>query len=87
MSFGSYPFVGQPDVKTVVTLEGRMMEGAGPTMTRNSTLFLSKSAMAGSLFSKEKMDLNVKIALDDLINELPQESVLRVDNNDGVLFS
>ena len=84
VSFGSYPFVGQPDFKTVVTLEGRLIEG---DLRRNSSLSLEKGAL---IMTKETMDRNVKVALDDLINELERRekgSILRVDNNDGVLFS
>jgi ribosomal protein L1 len=76
--------VGQPDFKTVVTLEGRLVEG---DTRRNSSLSLDKGTL---IMTKEAMDRNVKVALDDLINELERRekgSILRVDNNDGVLFS
>jgi FAD synthetase len=82
--FGSYPFVGQPDFKTVVTLEARLVEG---DFRRNSSLSLAKGT---ERLTKEKMDRNVKVALDDLINELEHRekgSILRVDNNVGMLFS
>ena len=85
--FGSYPFVGQPDFKTVLTLEGRLVEGDS---RRNSSLFLVKGAPAEQMMTKDQMDQNVKVALDDLINELENRekgSILRVDNNDGTLFS
>lgn len=84
VAFGSYPFVGQPDFKTVVTLEARLVEG---DLRRNSSISLEKGAL---VMTKEKMDRNVKVALDDLINELERRekgSILRVDNNDGMLFS
>lgn len=34
------------------------------------------------LFTKEEMDLNVRMALDDLISVLPDGSVIQVDNED-----
>lgn len=85
--FGSYPFVGQPDFKTVVTLEGRLIQGDA---RRNSYLVLPKGPLSEQIMTKEDMDCNVKLALDDLINELESHdkgSVLRVDNDDGMLFS
>jgi len=82
--FGSYPFVDHPDVKTVLTLEGRMVPG---TKSRNSTVFLERTIFAETSFSKDQMDVHVQHALDDLIKDLPKRSILRVDNDDGLLFS
>jgi len=82
--FGSYPFVDHPDVKTVLTLEGRMVPG---TNSRNSTVFLDRTILEATSFSKDKMDVHVQDALDDLIKDLPERSILRVDNDDGLLFS
>lgn len=81
---------GQPDFKTVVTLEGRLVQGDA---RRNSYLVLSKGALSEQIMTKEDMDRNVKLALDDLINELESHekgSVLRVggddDMVDGLMF-
>eukprot|EP00566_Odontella_aurita_P009011 CAMPEP_0113531206 /NCGR_PEP_ID=MMETSP0015_2-20120614/3370_1 /TAXON_ID=2838 /ORGANISM="Odontella" /LENGTH=812 /DNA_ID=CAMNT_0000430021 /DNA_START=39 /DNA_END=2477 /DNA_ORIENTATION=- /assembly_acc=CAM_ASM_000160 len=101
VAFGSYPFVGHPETKTVVTLEGRLIEGG---YTRNSGRFLERTRSSPSssgnighastsvippaplLFTKEEMDLNVETALADLLSKLPDGSVLRVDNNDDLNF-
>jgi len=83
VSFGSYPFMDHPAVKTVVTLEGIMIKGG---LTRNSVVYLERQSLMKGIHSKEQMDYNVQVALDDLINALPKDSILRVDNNDGLLF-
>lgn len=85
VSFGSYPFMDHPAVKTVLTLEGTMIKG-GLTRT-NSLSYLERKSLTKDRNSKEEMDYNVRLALDDLINALPKDSILRVDNNDGLLFS
>ena len=72
-----------PAVKTVVTLEGIMIKGG---LTRNSVVYLERQSLMKGIHSKEQMDYNVQVALDDLINALPKDSILRVDNNDGLLF-
>jgi len=81
VTFGSYPFVSHPDVKTVVTLEGRMVKN-------NSVrdVSLDGDSKGQALFSKEQTDYHVRAALDELIGTLPEGSILRVDNNDGMLF-
>lgn len=85
VSFGSYPFVSHPEFKTVVTLEGRMVAGS---TRRNSTPVLDrKNVPESQLFSKAQMDMHVREALDCLIDDLPEGSILRVDNNDGFVFS
>ena len=84
VSFGSYPFMDHPAVKTVVTLEGMMIKGG---FTRNSVVYLERQSLTKERHTKEQMDFNVQVALDDLINALPKDSILRVDNNDGLLFS
>ena len=79
VTFGSYPFVSHPEVKTVVTLEGRMV--------KNNGSFEGGCVGEGqALFSKEQTDFHVRAALDELIETLPRGSILRVDNNDGMLF-
>jgi hypothetical protein len=50
--------------------------GLGPS--GNATL----SSPIYGLFTKEEMDLNVRMALDDLISVLPDGSVIQVDNED-----
>ncbi|KAL3942890.1 MAG: hypothetical protein SGBAC_003013 [Bacillariaceae sp.] len=84
VSFGSYPFVSHPDYKTVVTLEGTLYETnvdelkEPSLMPRNSSVF----DRAAVTMSKEARDQNVRFALDDLINKLPEEAILRVENDD-----
>jgi molybdenum cofactor synthesis domain-containing protein len=92
VSFGSYPFVDHPDFKTVVTLEGRRFEGGAK---HNSSRFLSISGLDDDddhdfgprEFEKKDVDLNVKLALADLVNELPLGSILRVDNDNDLTFN
>jgi len=80
VSFGSYPFVNHPEYKTVVTLEGRKLEGGH---RRNSGVKYDVALqLEGVKFSDWQRDIHVKVALSDLVNRLPEESVLRVDNND-----
>lgn len=82
--FGSYPFVDHPEFKTVVTLEGRMLAESN---ARNSMYDVGEAMFTKNAFSKEQMDLHARDALDNLIEELPKNSILRVDNNDGFLLS
>jgi FAD synthetase len=83
VTFGSYPFVSHPDFKTVLTLEGRILKFGA----RSSSFEDECDATGGqTLFSKEQMDFHVQVALDELIDTLPEGSILRVDNNDGMLF-
>lgn len=83
VTFGSYPFVSHPNFKTVLTLEGSMRK-FGP---RSSSFENECDATGGQiLFSKEETDFHVQAALDELIDTLPEGSILRVDNNDGMLF-
>jgi len=95
VSMGSYPFVSHPDFKTVVTLEANLVDSpstifddddddeSSPTYryasgSRNS-LFLDRDAV---ILPKEIRDRNVRLALDDLITQLPKGSILRVENDD-----
>jgi len=57
--------------QNATTLDG--VDGASP---------MSSNALG--LFTKEEMDLHVKMALADLVSVLPEGSVLRVDNNDDL---
>eukprot|EP00534_Pseudo-nitzschia_fraudulenta_P012766 CAMPEP_0201207722 /NCGR_PEP_ID=MMETSP0851-20130426/175001_1 /ASSEMBLY_ACC=CAM_ASM_000631 /TAXON_ID=183588 /ORGANISM="Pseudo-nitzschia fraudulenta, Strain WWA7" /LENGTH=676 /DNA_ID=CAMNT_0047496193 /DNA_START=226 /DNA_END=2256 /DNA_ORIENTATION=- len=88
VSMGSYPFVSHPEFQTVVTLEADLVDSAtlnkiGGDNDRTSgfrnSLFLGSDAV---ILSKDVRDRNVRLALDDLINELPEGSILRVENND-----
>lgn len=74
--FGSYPFVSHPEFKTVVTLEGRMVQSGRDVSFDDDQ----------GLFSKEQTDFHVRAALDELIGTLPEGSILRVDNNDGMFL-
>ena len=84
VTFGSYPFVSHPEFKTVVTLEGRMVQNSGRDVSFEESAGDHEKGQA--LFSKEQMDYHVRAALDELIGTLPEGSILRVDNNDGMLF-
>lgn len=82
VTFGSYPFVSHPEYKTVITVEGKLSSGPASTR-RNSTIF-----DRGMIDSAEKTtDDDVRMALDELINHLPEGSVLRVDVDDLQMFS
>ncbi len=86
VSFGSYPFVNHPEYKTVVTLEGRKVEGGSAF---NSKRYLFADADSGDdkkTFEEDEIELNVKLALADLVNGMPDGSVLRVDNNNDLMF-
>ena len=80
VTIGSYPFVSHPEYKTVITVEGRLMLGG----RSNSSVF--SRGMLDGIANKELTDRNVQLALDQLINTLPEGSVLRVDNDDLTLF-
>jgi molybdenum cofactor synthesis domain-containing protein len=99
VAFGSYPFVSQPEFKTVLTLEGRLIrqvdeDGVGDDENenlkhdkRNSVIWSRRNLSPNQVFTKEEMDNNVRMALDELINDLPEGSILRVDNDDLTPFS
>ncbi|CAB9501241.1 Probable FAD synthase [Seminavis robusta] len=72
VTFGSYPFVSHPEFKTVLTLEGRLRSAEPEIFSRKS-------------FSKPQMDHHVRMALDYLLTHLPEGSILRVENDDGLL--
>jgi len=96
VSFGSYPFVSHPEFKTVLTLEGNMVDSSAHSNqnddaslkfanhgSRNSILF-DRDAV---LLPKDIRDRNVLMALDDLLRNLPKGSILRVENEDMNPFS
>jgi len=88
VTLGSYPFVGHPEYKTVITVEDRMLPccGGGSGTAASDTERNRKDSMEGGGFTgKELMDQNVQLALDELIHDLPQGSVLRVENDDNLL--
>jgi molybdopterin-biosynthesis enzyme MoeA-like protein len=85
VSFGSYPFVSHPEFKTVLTLEGNMVDPPSTAShvpdnygSRNSVLF-DRDAV---ILPKNVRDRNVRLALDDLLRKLPNGSILRVENED-----
>jgi len=82
VSFGSYPFVNQPNQKTVITVEASLVPSSLGTVKRNSRIF----DLADMEPCKEDMDLYVQKALDDLIATLPPHCVVRVDVDDMLLF-
>jgi molybdopterin-biosynthesis enzyme MoeA-like protein len=79
--FGSYPFVSHPEYQTVITVEGRLATAIGAGRRNSSICDLSMIDAA------KASDVDVQTALDDLINRLPDGSVLRVDVDDMRLFS
>ena len=81
VSFGSYPFVNQPDHKTVITVEGKLAKDS-LVDKRNSVIF-NKADIDSC---KEDMNQHVQKALDDLIATLPPNCVVRVDVDDMLLF-
>jgi FAD synthetase len=87
VSFGSYPFVSHPEYKTVVTLEGSLVDpgAAGDSASHSSTMGPRNSTLldrSTTILSKEDRDRNVRLALDELITALPKDSILRVENDD-----
>lgn len=100
VSFGSYPLVDHPEYKTIITLEGRFYNGGYTKGSERFLRTLSNvSAVAENqiidggenestrqslYFSKEEMNNNVEIALEDLKSRLPAESIIRVDTHDDL---
>ena len=97
VDFGSYPFVNHPEYKTVVTLEGSLVDVPPPSQVEESmmenSLDLSvtdRKASRNSVFfdrdalivPKDVRDRSVRLALDELIRKLPNDSILRVENEE-----
>jgi molybdenum cofactor synthesis domain-containing protein len=102
VTFGSYPFVSHPEYKTVVTLEGSLMENQTTTVLSGdpdynvyenvSPLRSRNSTMmfdpkSSTIIPKDRRDQYVRVALDDLIKKLPKDSILRVENDDLTPFT
>ncbi|KAG7342498.1 molybdopterin binding domain containing protein [Nitzschia inconspicua] len=100
VSFGSYPYVNHPEVKTVLTLEGNLvMEETNMTTNDNNNnstrITPNGSASRNSIMwdrdavilPKAVRDQNVRLALDDLLRKLPKGSILRVENEDETPFT
>ena len=105
VSIGSYPFVGHPEILTVVTIESHECEGPTRTVRRrlssfkgpiiadetninsvnNVTTMSIVDCKVPKSFTREEMDFNLKLALSDLLNSLPTNAVIRVDNDDNQL--
>eukprot|EP00977_Amphora_coffeiformis_P005948 scaffold1267_cov171-Amphora_coffeaeformis.AAC.24 len=81
VSVGSYPFVNQPDRKTVITLEGRL---SCDDRGRSNSVVLDRKMINNP---RKTMERYVEHALDELVQALPHHAVLRVDKDDMVLFS
>lgn len=80
VSIGSYPFVNHPDRKTVITLEGRL----NCTDGRSNSVLLDRSMIRNP---RKAMEKYVGKALDELVQALPDDAVLRVDKDDMALFA
>ena len=90
VSFGSYPIVDDPELKTIITLEGRFYNGG---YNKESERLLGKSLpdesngsdrIKSMFFSKEAMDKNVELALNDMKSRLPKEGILFIDTCDDL---
>jgi len=88
VNFGSYPFVNHPDLKTVVTLEGNLSKALDKTQEEYNSSFMNSvpDMINRNSLSTEEVEVNVRLALSDLVNRLPSGSVLRVENNDHLVF-
>jgi len=94
VSFGSYPIVDQ-EFKTIITLEGKFFNGGS---NKESERLLEKSIpnknggdidakrIQSMFFSKEDMDRNVELALNDIKSRLPQEGILFIDSIDDLII-
>lgn len=82
VTFGSYPFVSHPEYKTVITVEARMT--TSDISRSNSGIFDFDTL---DMLPKGQADFRVQLALDELLNTLPNGSILRVENDDPGLFS
>ena len=88
VSFGSYPIVDQ-EFKTIITLEGKFFNGGS---NKESERLLEKSIpseidvkrIQSMFFSKEDMDRNVELALNDIKSRLPSEGILFIDSIDDL---
>lgn len=91
VSFGSYPFIGHPNFKTVITIEGKdshdnidyrkYKKSHGNDIPKSvDTSKVDKDVY----YTKEEMDLHVKLALEELVEELPEGSILRVDTDENL---
>jgi FAD synthetase len=87
VSFGSYPFVSHPEFKTVITVEGRLMSTDSPMPTQNIRTNSSVFDLNQIDVPANQMDQHVQLALADLLDTLPEGSILRVDNDELGLFS
>mmetsp|Transcript_25730 Transcript_25730/g.38494 ORF Transcript_25730/g.38494 Transcript_25730/m.38494 type:complete len:255 (-) Transcript_25730:148-912(-) len=63
---------------SIVNVDGEHMTSRSSVMSRSSETTIEP-------FSKEQMELHVKLAVTDLVGALPENSVLRVDNDDAHL--
>ena len=97
VTFGSYPFVSHPEYKTVLTLEGSLVAAAQSSPSnsevllgtnnphgRNNSRFFDPNEL---ITPKSERDRFVRLALDDLIQGLPEGSILRVENDDLTPFT
>jgi len=85
VSFGSYPFVNHPNFKTVVTLESKSNYNISPGKNDDNSSTSEDSSTSGLDYQTDP-DIHVKLALSDLVNRMPEGSVLRVENNNDLSF-
>jgi molybdopterin-biosynthesis enzyme MoeA-like protein len=75
VTFGSYPLVlasSEDSSRTIITLEGKFCD--------------NNNKHQSSYLSKDEMDRNVEIALEDLKSTLPKEGILCVDTVDDLIL-
>merc|ERR1711862_456590 len=54
---------------------------------KNNNNITTKNQLIKQQFTKEEMELNLKLALSDFLMELPDGSVLRVENDDNLIIT
>lgn len=84
--FGSYPFVSHPEYKTVITVEDRLVPLERASNIRSNSTVFDQSLLEMDN-PKDFQNAAVQQALDELIQQLPEGSVLRVESDDMTLFS
>lgn len=86
VSFGSYPFYADEEWKTIVTMESNAESILSKEEDDDSSS--SSSLMKDTIeFTKDEMEMHLKLALADFLMEIPDGSVLRVENDDNLIIT
>jgi len=84
VNFGSYPFYADEDWKTIVTLESN----SESMLSKEDDASSSSSLMEDTTkFTRDEMEMHLKLALNDFLMEIPDGSVLRVENDDNLIIT